>query len=88
MVAPIDTLSVVDCGLEPMSGLTKNCIICISCFSDKLAILGVRKKTGSLRISIMCPSGAACLSTECCFNELGLCKSNSACWSSTKHTSS
>jgi hypothetical protein len=28
------------------------------------------------------------LSADCCFSELALCKSNSACWSSTKRTSS
>jgi hypothetical protein len=36
----------------------------------------------------MCPSGAACLSANCCFSDLALCKSNSACWSRTKQTSS
>ena len=36
----------------------------------------------------MCPSGAICLPTECCFSELALYKSNSACWSTTKRTSS
>jgi hypothetical protein len=35
----------------------------------------------------MCPSGATCLPAECCFSELALKKSNSACWSSTKRTS-
>ena len=39
-------------------------------------------------VSIMCPSGPTCLSAECCFNELALCKSNSTCWSRTKLTSS
>jgi hypothetical protein len=29
-----------------------------------------------------------CLSTHCCFNKLALSKSNQACWSSTKRTSS
>ena len=32
----------------------------------------------------MCLSGASCLSVDCCFSELALEKSNSACWSSTK----
>jgi hypothetical protein len=36
----------------------------------------------------MCPSGATCLSAHCCFSELALLKSNSACWSRTKWTSS
>ena len=36
----------------------------------------------------MCPSGVTCLPTDCCFSELALLKSNSACWSSTKRISS
>ena len=41
-----------------------------------------------LGIRIMCPNGATCLSTESCFSMLALYKSNSACWSGTKRTSS
>ena len=33
---------------------------------------GERAKTGWLRFSIMCPSGATCLSADCCFSELAL----------------
>ena len=33
---------------------------------------GERATTGWLGIMIMCPSGAACLSTDCCFSELAL----------------
>ena len=33
---------------------------------------GVKAKTGWLGIRIMCPSGATCLSTDCCFSELAL----------------
>ena len=29
-------------------------------------------KTGWLGIRIMCPSGATCLSVDCCFSELAL----------------
>jgi hypothetical protein len=36
----------------------------------------------------MCPSGVTRLPADCCFSELALYKSNSACWSSTKRTSS
>jgi hypothetical protein len=36
----------------------------------------------------MCPSGTTCLSTDCCFSQLALYKSSSACWSSTKRISS
>ena len=39
-------------------------------------------------IRIMCPSGATCLPADCCFSELTLKKSNPACWSRTKWTSS
>jgi hypothetical protein len=35
----------------------------------------------------MCLSRAKCLPVDCCFSELTLLKSNSACWSSTKWTS-
>ena len=37
---------------------------------------GERAKTGWLGIMIMCRSGATCLSTDCCFSELALCKSS------------
>jgi len=37
---------------------------------------GERAKTGWLGIGIMCPSGATCLSADCCFSELALYKSN------------
>jgi hypothetical protein len=40
------------------------------------------------RSIIMCPSRAICLPADCCFSELALWKSNWACWSSTKRTSS
>ena len=49
---------------------------------------GVRAKTGRHGIRIMCPSGATCLSADCCFSELALLKSNSVCWSRTKRTPS
>jgi hypothetical protein len=44
--------------------------------------------TGWLGMRRMCPSGATHLSANCCFSELALRKSNSACWSSSKGTSS
>jgi hypothetical protein len=34
--------------------------------------LGVRANNSWLRIRIMCPSGATCLPTDCCFRELTL----------------
>jgi len=45
----------------------------IYCFSAKHVALGRR---------MVCPNGATCLSTDCCFGELALYGSNSACWSS------
>jgi len=33
---------------------------------------GERAKIGWLGIRIMCPSGAICLSADCCFSELAL----------------
>jgi hypothetical protein len=33
---------------------------------------GERAKTGWLGIRIICPSGATCLSVDCCFRELAL----------------
>ena len=45
---------------------------------------GLRAKTDWLGIRIMCPSGATCLSADCCFSELTLSKSNSVWWSSYK----
>jgi hypothetical protein len=46
------------------------------------------KKTGWLEIRIMCPSGATCLPMDCCFSDLALYISNSACCSITKWTPS
>jgi hypothetical protein len=43
-------------------------------------IVGESAKTGWLGIRLMCSSGATCLSTDCCFNELALQKSNKVCW--------
>ena len=36
----------------------------------------------------MCPNGATCLPADCCFSELALYKSISACWHSAKQISS
>ena len=57
-------------GFEPRSGQTKDYKLGICCFSAKHAALtGEIAKTGWLGISIMCPSGATCLSADCCFSE-------------------
>ena len=80
--------SAVDRGFEPWLGQTKDYQIGIYHFSAKRAALRVTAKIGWLGIRIMCPSGATCLPTDCCFSELSLCKSNFVCWSRTKRTSS
>ena len=76
--------SVVDYVFDPRSGQTKDYKIGICCFSTKHAVL--RRKSNGIRI--MCLSGATCLSTDCCFSEQALLKSNSAFWSSTTQISS
>jgi hypothetical protein len=67
-------------------GQTKDYKIGICCFSTKYAAL--MSKTGWLGIRIMCLSGATCLPVDCCFSSTSTLKSISACWSSTKQTSS
>ena len=47
---------------------------------------GIRTKTGWIRVRIMCPRETTCLSVDCCFNELAIQKSNSACFLNTKQT--
>jgi len=42
------------------------------CFSAKHAASRRKKTTGWLGIGIMRPSGATCLSADCCFSELAL----------------
>ena len=57
------------------SGHNKDYNISICCFFGKRTALRKRAKTGLLGTRIMCASGATCLSTDCCFRELALCKS-------------
>ena len=64
--------SVVDRGFEPRSGQTKNYEIAICCFSVKHAALRSKSKDCLARNQNRCPSGATCLSTDCCFSELAL----------------
>ena len=63
--------SAVDRGFEPRSGQTKDYRIGICFFSAKHAALRRKSKDG-FGIMMMCPSGATCLSTDCCFSELAL----------------
>jgi hypothetical protein len=60
----------VDSGFEPRSGQTKDYKIGICCFSAKHAAL--RRKGKDWLARNQCPSGATCLSVDCCFSELGL----------------
>ena len=41
-------------------------------FERRTGQIRLRAKTGWLGIRIMCPSGATCLSADCCFSELAL----------------
>ena len=59
--------SAVDRGFEPRSGQTKDYESGICCFSAKHAALRRKSKD---RIRINCPSGATCLSADCCFSVL------------------
>jgi hypothetical protein len=76
--------SAVDRRFVPRSGQTKDYKIGICCFYAKNAALRRKSKDWLARRQ----SGATCLSADCCFSELALLKSNSACWSRTKRTSS
>ena len=58
--------SVVDRGFEPRSGQPNDYKIGICCFSAKHEALR-RKGERWHGIRIMCPSGATCLSVDCCF---------------------
>jgi len=80
--------SAVDYGFEIRSGQTKDYTIGICCFSAKHITLRKNSKDAWLGISIICPCGPTCLSADCSISELVLWKSNKACWSSTKRTSS
>ena len=81
----------LECGrswFETRSGKTRDYKIDICCFSVRNATLRCKSKYGVLGIKIMFPSGALCLPKDCSFSDLALQKSISACWSSTKWTSS
>ena len=47
---------------------TKDYKFDICCFSTKHAVLG----RSWFEIGIMCPNGATCLPTDCCFSKLAL----------------
>jgi hypothetical protein len=57
---------VVDRGFKPRSGQTKDYEIGICCICSKHSALRRKGKYWFARNQIMCPSGATCLSTDCC----------------------
>jgi hypothetical protein len=77
-------LSAADRGFEPRSGQTKDYKIGISCFSAKHAAWWRKSKDWLARNRNNVSDGVTCLPMDCC----SLWKSNSACWSRTKRTSS
>jgi hypothetical protein len=80
--------SAVDFGFEPRSGQTKDYNICICCFSAKHAAL-MRKSKKWLDRNQNNVSGWSNMSTRgLLFQWASTIKTNSACWSSTKRTSS
>jgi hypothetical protein len=62
----------VDRKFEPRSDQIKDYKIGICCISAKHTALKSITKDGWLGLRIMCPSGATCLSTDCCISELAL----------------
>jgi hypothetical protein len=66
------TLSMVDRKFELRSGQTKDYAIGMCCFFAKHTSLRRKNKAGWLGNRIMCPSGATCLSANCCFSDLVL----------------
>ena len=65
------TSSAVDRGFEPqLKPRTVKLVLVASPLS--MQHQGERAKTGWLGIRLMCPSGATCLPTDCCFSGLAL----------------
>ena len=70
--------SAVGCGFKPRLCQTKDYKIGTCTFVFVASPLSIhaalrrRTKTGWLGICLMCPSGAPCLSANCCFNKLAL----------------
>ena len=87
MVSVLDSCA-VDRGFEPRSGHTKVYKIGIYCFSTKHAVLRSIRKDWLARNQNNVSEWNDISTLQCCFSELALLKSNSACWSSIKRTSS
>jgi hypothetical protein len=79
------TSSAVDRGFKPWSGQP---MIKIDINVLLLGWACIIKEKEQRRVDseqrIICPSKPTCISTDYCFSELTLYKSNKACWSSTK----
>ena len=67
--------SAVDRGFEPRLGQTKDYYIGMCCFFAKHAALRRKSKDRLAQNQ----NNIACLSTDCCFSELALYKSNLVC---------
>jgi hypothetical protein len=64
--------SAVDRGFEPGRVKPKTMKLVFVAFLQSTQHLGERTKTSWLGIRILCPSGASCLSADCCFSELAI----------------
>jgi hypothetical protein len=64
--------SAVDRGFEPGRVKQKTMKLVFVAFLQSTQHLGERTKTSWLGIRILCPSGASCLSADCCFSELAI----------------
>ena len=79
--------SMLDCGLEPCTGQTKDYEFAICCYYARHTALR-RKSKDWVGIRIMCLSRVTYLCVDDCVSELALQKCIEACWSITKQTSS
>jgi hypothetical protein len=66
VMVSVFTSGAVDRGFEPRLGLTKDNKVGIFASPLSTQYYGVSGTTGWLGIRIMCPSGATCLSKDCC----------------------
>jgi hypothetical protein len=64
--------SAVDRGFVPGRVKPKTMKLVFVAFLQSTQHLGERTKTSWLGIRILCPSGASCLSADCCFSELAI----------------
>jgi hypothetical protein len=68
----MDYLYIFELSILIFKGQTKTMKLVFVASSLSTQLEGVRAKTGSLRIKIMCLYGATCLPTNCWFSELAL----------------